>query len=570
MIAVSLLIPIAIIALIVVVVRSLVQKGGGLDEGGHGVRRFFQYLLLFGLLIVAAIGLAGLLGRLLEGETLVDVDQAGLARNLTFTVIGLPLYLGVAAWSRRRMADDPGELRSLGWAFYLTAASVVSLIVTMFALYDVLEWVFQIEAYDGRDLARLIVWGAAWGLHWYVDRRVGATTPTRVHHLIGSVIGLGTVTAGLVQVLSEALDLLIFGGGDDLISGPQHGLLRGVATFLVGGAAWSLYWLATASKEERTPLWNGYVLVAGVAGGLIAAISAASTLLHTLLVWLVGDPGTSSASRHFGDVPEMGAVAAVGLLVWWYHHAVLDAAGVETRTEPRRIYEYLMAGIGLLAAAAGLTTLLVALIEALIGSSDVLVGEAATNTLLAAVTLLVVGGPVWWFFWSRIQRQTFQHPEGEHASPTRRIYLFLLFGVGGVAAVVALIVGVFIFFEDLFENTIGIETLRSARFALGALATTGAIAAYHWSVYRSDREMAPEVTREGPRFVLLVGEPGTEIAREVAHRTGGRVTAWPRTDGAARPWSVDEIVAAVQAYDGAEVMVVSGPDGLSVVPIQRG
>src|SRR5690606_32307996 len=136
---IGLLIPIAVIVLIVIGVRKIVQKGGGVDESGHGVRRFFQYLLLFGLLIISAIGLAGLLGRLLGGETLVDLDQAGLARNLTFTVIGLPLYLAVAYWSRRRMADDPGELRSLGWAFYLTAASIVSLIVSMFALYDILE-----------------------------------------------------------------------------------------------------------------------------------------------------------------------------------------------------------------------------------------------------------------------------------------------------------------------------------------------------------------------------------------------------------------------------------------------
>jgi hypothetical protein len=565
---IGLLVPIAVIALIVIGVRKVVQKGGGVDEGGHGVRRFFQYLLLFVLLIISAIGLGGLLGRLLGGETLVDLDQAGLARSLTFTVIGLPLYLAVAYWSRRRMADDPEELRSLGWAFYLTAASIVALIVTMFALSDILEWLFQVQDYDGDALARLVVWGAVWGLHWAVDMRVRSETPTRVHHLIGSTIGLGTVAAGLSRLLAEALELIIF-PGSEMIAGDRSALLGSVATVIVGGAVWSLYWLATASREERNPLWNGYVLVAGVAAGLITAISAATALLHTVLVWLVGDPGTTSATRHFGDVPEMLAATAVGLAVWWYHHAVLDSVEVEKRTEPRRIYEYLMAAIGLMAAAAGLTTLLVALIEAVAGTSGVLVGEGATNTLLAALVLLVVGAPVWWFFWRRIQRTIATDPAGEHASPTRRIYLFLLFGVGGVAAVIAVIVGVFIFFEDLFEDALGVETLRSARFALGALVTTGAIAAYHWTVYRSDRELAPAVSREGPRFVLLVGEPGTEFAREVARRTGGRVTSWPRTDGTAAPWSIDEVMAALGTAASDEVMVVSGSDGLTVVPIRR-
>jgi hypothetical protein len=568
MAVVGLLIPIAVIALIVIGVRKLVQKGGGVDESGHGVRRFFQYLLLFGLLMISTIGLSGLLDRLLGGAALVDFDQAGLARNLTFTVIGLPLYLAVAYWSRRRMAEDPGELRSLGWAFYLTAASIVALIVTMFALHDILEWVFQIGDFSGDALARLLVWGAVWGLHWAVDMRVRSETPTRVHHLIGSTIGLGTSVTGLTGLLSVALDLIIF-PEDQIIGGNQSPLLTSVIVLLIGGAVWAVYWLATASKEAGGSLWNGYVLVVGVAVGLITAISAATALLHTALVWLIGDPGTASVAEHFAGLPGMLAGTVVGLVVWWYHHAVLEAAGVEPRSEPRRIYEYLMAAIGLLAAAAGLTTLLVAFIEAATGTSEVLVGEGATNTLLAALVLLLVGAPVWWFFWRRIQLTIATDPAGEHASPTRRIYLFLLFGVGGVAAVVAVIVGVFIFFEDLFEDALGVETLRSARFALGALFTTGAIAAYHWTVYRSDRELAPAVSREGPRFVLLVGEPGTEFAREVARRTGGRVTAWPRTDGTAAPWSIDEVMEGLGTAASDEVMVVSGPDGLTVVPIRR-
>lgn len=567
---VGLLIPIAVIVLIVIGVRKIVQKDGGVDESGQGVRRFFQYLFLFGLLIISAIGLAGLLGRLLGGETLVAFDQAALARNLTFTVIGLPLYLAVVYWSRRRMADDPGELRSLGWAFYLTAASILALIVTMFALYDILEWVFQIRDFGGEALARLLVWGAVWGGHWAVDLRVREETPTRVHHLIGSAIGLGTVAAGLSGLLAEALDLIIF-PGNEMIGGERNALVGSVVAVIVGGAVWAVYWLVTASREERNPLWNGYVLVAGVAAGLITAISAATALLHTVLVWLVGDPGTTSGSRHFGDVPEMLAATVVGLAVWWYHHAVLDSVEGEKRSEPRRIYEYLMAAIGLLAAAAGLTTLLVAFIETVAGTSGVLVGEGATNTLLAALVLLVVGAPVWWFFWRRIQRTIATDPAGEHASPTRRIYLFMSFGVGGVAAVIALIVGVFVIFEDLFENALGMETLRSSRFALGVLATTGAIAAYHWTVYRSDRDLAaPVLSREGPRFVLLVGESGPEFAREVARRTGGRVTSWPRTDGTATPWSIDEVMAALGAVQSEEVMVVSGSDGLTVVPIRRG
>lgn len=567
--AVGLLIPIAIIALIVVAIRKAMEKGGGLEGGGHGVRRFFQYLLLLGLLIISAIGLSGLLGRLLEGETLVRADQAGLARNLTFVLIGLPLFVGVALWSRRRMAEDPTEVKSLGWGFYITVASIVALVVAMFAFHDVLEWVFQVERYDGNALARFVIWGAAWAVHWFADARITPPARSQVHRLAGSLIGLGTAAVGLTAVLSEALELLLFPETQEIIAGDDYGLLRGVITILVGAPVWLIYWLRTASRAERTPLWNGYVLVFGVGGGLATAIAAASTLVYQVLVWLVGDPGAPDAAEHFSDAPMAIGAAAMGILVWWYHHAVLEEAGVEGRTEPRRVYEYLMAATGLLAAAAGLATLLVAFIEALAGTSDVIVGDGATNTLLAAVTLLVVGGPVWWFYWRRIQKETRADPAEEHASPTRRIYLYILFGVGGVAAVIALIAGVFIFLEDVFEETLGMETLRGVRFAVGVLLTTGAIAGYHWVVYRADREVAP-VAGRGPRYVLLVGPADGEIVGQVRRRTGGRVQVWPRTDGRGRPWSVDEVTEALSATAEEEVVVIAGEDGLEVVPVDRG
>jgi hypothetical protein len=566
--AIGLLIPIAIIALIIVGIRKAMEKGG-LEGGGHGVRRFFQYLLLLGLLIISAMGLAGLLGRLLEGEALVRADQAGLARNLTFALIGLPLYLGVAVWSRRRMADDPREVKSLGWVFYITVASLVSLVVAMFALYDVLEWAFQVDRYDGNALARFLVWGGAWALHWMVDVRVTPTARSQVHRLAGSLIGLGTASVGLIAVLSEALAMLLVPETGEIIAGDDYGLLRGVITILVGAPVWYIYWLRTAARAERTPLWNGYVLVFGVGGGLATAIIAASTLVYQVLVWLVGNPGTSDAGEHFTNAPATIGSAAVGILIWWYHHAVLEEAGVEGRSEPRRVYEYLMAATGLLAAAGGLATLLVAFIEALAGTSDVIVGDGATNTLLAAVTLLVVGGPVWWFYWRRIQKETRADPAEEHASPTRRIYLYILFGVGGVAAVIALIAGVFIFLEDVFEETLGMETLRGIRFAVGVLLTTGAIAGYHWAVYRADREVAPAVER-GPRYVLLVGPVDGEIIGQVRRLTGGRVQVWPRTDGRGRPWSVDEVAEALSGTTEDEVVVIAGEDGLEVVPVDRG
>lgn len=107
---------------------------------GHALRRFFQYLLLYGLLVVACVGVSGLLGQLLDRGVVLAVDASELARNLAFTVVGVPAFVGVALWSHRRLAADATEARSLGWAFYVAAACLTSLLTAMTGLGHVLEW----------------------------------------------------------------------------------------------------------------------------------------------------------------------------------------------------------------------------------------------------------------------------------------------------------------------------------------------------------------------------------------------------------------------------------------------
>jgi hypothetical protein len=273
---------------------------------------------------------------------------------------------------------------------------------------------------------------------------------------------------------------------------------------------------------------------------------------------------------HFDGAPTAAAAAVVGALLWWYHHALLEEAGAEGRTEVRRIYEYLMAGVALLAGAGGLATIIVALIEAVTGTGQVLVPASAVNTLLVATTLLAVGGPVWWIYWRRIQSAARAAPAAELASPSRRVYLFVLLGLGGLAAVVALLVGMFLFFEDVVEGTVGVETLRRVRVAVGVLITSGALASYHLAVYRADREQAPaELERRGPAFVLLVGPVDPELARSVARRTHGRVQAWSRAEDGAAPWTVAEVLAALEKTTDDEVIVLADAGGPRVIPVHR-
>ena len=84
------------------------------------VRRLIVYTLLAVLVTIAAIGVAGLLERLLDrAEPLAGSGTTDLALSLAFTFIGGPLA-AVLWWSVWRRLADESERTSLAWGLYLT------------------------------------------------------------------------------------------------------------------------------------------------------------------------------------------------------------------------------------------------------------------------------------------------------------------------------------------------------------------------------------------------------------------------------------------------------------------
>jgi hypothetical protein len=234
------------------------------------------------------------------------------------------------------------------------------------------------------------------------------------------------------------------------------------------------------------------------------------------------------------------------------------------RSETHRIYEYLVAAISLIASTVGLSIVIVAMIEAL--TKSVIVGDSALNTLLGAATVILVSGPVWWRFWIRIQLLAKSSPEVELSSPIRRIYLFLLFGVGGIAAIISLITVVFQIFNGLLSSTLGSTTINEMRFALGILISTGIVAAYHWEIYRHEKDVDVSFGT-GTKSVLLVGPIDSEFVSALKHATGAHVTFWERTDAGVIAWPLEQVIELVQQATSEQLLVILGTTGVTAIPV---
>ena len=589
----------AVAAVSALVGRRRHPGAGAAPPGSHaegtGIRRFFQYLLLAGLLFASASGVTGLLGRLLDREAVLVEDEGALALQLTFTLVALPLWLALARWTWRRLHSVPHETSSAGWALYLTAVGLVSLVVAMTGWHAALS-ALLVPGPDrlGPALAQAVVWSLVWGAHHAWAPRITPHAHLRPLHLIGSLIGLGTATTGLVRLVSSSLRIVLDLDAGSMVDTTTPRLVDGGIVLAVGAAVWVAYWVRRAVRDERDAAWLALVLLVGVGGGLVATIAAVSLAAYSVLVWLVGDPASEEAAVHFGSLPGQLATALVGLVVWWYHRTLLGADRAPERTEVRRVYEYLLAAIGLLAAGSGLVMIVVTIVEVAAGRADVLVGAGAVNALLGALVLLAVGLPVWWRHWSRAQRARSEHPAAEVVSGTRRVYLLVLFGLMGVIAVVIVMTIVYLVLVDALAGEMGVETLRRVRFALGILVTTALLAGYHWTVFRGDRDETAALVRAGalpgpgappvggtasapapapapapmrPRRVLLVG---AAIADALGLRSAQvDIELAPRTDVAVPPVSVGDLRELLARHPEGDLLVLEEPDGVRVVPVRR-
>jgi hypothetical protein len=594
---IGLLIPLFLIVISILVARKLFTRDDQGAPNSFSIRRLFQYLLLFGLLVISVTGVSGLIGRLFDTNQIILESRTELARNLTFVIIGIPLYYLVWRWTRKTLSENPTERKSVAWNSYLTVTSITSVGVIMTSAYDILNWVIGNERLNGFNLARFLTWGLVWIFHWQLIKATSSSENTRVHFIIGSLVGLTTLAFGLGGLISSIARLAIETDQKSLLIKSANPSIQAINLILIGLPVWYLYWLRNTLQATRELIWYSYVLLIGVAGGFLTLVISSSIFIYDTLVWTIGDPQKELASEHFDSSAGALGSAVVGLAIWWYHANVVNSPIVLTanrkttpesatpefrksRDEVRRVYEYIISGISLIAAAAGLMMIIVAVIES-ITPGELISTTSSTNTLMVAFTLIIVGAPIWYYFWSRIESHLVIDGE-EVTSPTRRIFLLMLFGVSAVAAVISILSGVFIFLDDLLNSQLGNETLREIRFAIAILASNAAIGWYHWSIYRQERSVGvrkPQVSKN----IVLIGPRDEGLVRRLHEEFGGRVQMWQSLvtetpaitkSSSSQPkksddWDLQKVIEIVKATNSDEIMIIKESKGLRAIPFSR-
>ncbi|MGN6440642.1 MAG: DUF5671 domain-containing protein [Arthrobacter sp.] len=544
------------------------------------LRRLILYVLLFALVVITASGVSGLLERLFRtATTLVSGDVTGLALSLAFTLIGGPLAL-LLWWFVWRRLDDEAERRAPGWGLYLTGMYAVSLIIASTSLLDLAtSFIGTQESQWPSPLANGLVWSAIWWWHrWMWKHSVKAPRHLEdVRAVVGSVFGLLLGTGAAIAALSALLDVAIRGFTATAAFEPWwFDVLRSLVWAAGGALVWWWHWFREGGRRFQTGLVDVAIIGVGIFLAGITALGGLGVILFVLL--RLAFDRSDPLDNLLEPLAPAIAAAAIGALVWRYHRST----SVHRSTRTRRASLLVTSAVALAAAASGIGVVVNALLAAAVSP---LAGGATRTLLLGGISSLAVGAPVWWLAW----KPRHQPRSADEIPPGRRVYLVAFFGVSAVVALITLLVIGYRLFEYLLGEVTGGSVLDRIRAPLGLLVAAGLVAGYHFALWRRDRTLlaaaAPAHKRVIERVTLVSGyrpdalDPEA-LARGIADATGAKVTTWLRADDGAAglppsselsPVAGDvlrQVVAALQATAGQQVLVIAGPGTrLEVVPL---
>lgn len=545
------------------------------------VRRLFTYALLFALVVTAAVGLGGLLGRLLvAGTELAQDDVSGLARSLAFALIGGPLA-ALLWWAVWRRLEDSEERSAIGWGLYVAGAYLLALLIGSANALNTLSSLIGAEGPQWRlSLATGLVWGAVWVWHrWmWAHPRKGPTVLADVPTVLGSVLGLVLAVGGAVSALSTLLDAALRGAVTEASVGKPWWVsaLQSMVWAVGGTGIWWWHWKHDGGRRLRTGLADVALITVGVLGAGVLTLAGSGVALFVVLRLLF------DRTEPLEPLAPAVAAAAIGCLVWVYHRNIARGRSDATRQGGRLV----TSGVALVAAASGIGVIVNSVLAM---TATPLAGAGARTLLLAGISSLLVGGPVWWLAWRPLE------PVGAAGAGlnARRIYLVAVFGLSAVVAVVTLLVIGFRMFEFFLGDVSGGSLVERIRAPLGLLVATGLVFGYHFAVWRQDRTViaAAGLAGAGPvrprtidHVILVAGSDPAPLRRVIDDVTGAGVTVWKRADGGAAGVAAgvaggevrgvggtqeEQLAAALEGVEAARVLVVADQHGgIDVIPLQ--
>lgn len=513
------------------------------------IRRWYVYLVNAITLQSVAWAFIALLRKLFLGET---NDKEVIALQIAVIVVALPLFLVHWFWGQRLAGREPDERSSFPRRLYLYGMLAGFLVPIIYNGNGVIHAIFNAvlgvepgytftNSYSNGEMivfgmTAVVVLAIGLAYHLFVtwwDNRVmresdSSAVLCQLHIYSFSMIGLvmGAIGAGR---LLERLTGPLF--SDRVLRVPLTTFLATEITrFGVGLVVWLVFWwlgqraFSGPDERERESVVRKAYLYLLVFIGAVGVISTAIILLTNALERLFGLGPDSS------DLNSAVAIILVCGAIWAYHAFVIRrdakvAEEVGKQAMVRRIYTYLMAGLGLGAFLIGLAGILTVLLEEL---DDELGRFDFREGISVFLAMIVVGLIVWRWHWRRVSQEWAVEPSSEleeRRSFVRRLYFYFYIFV----ATLTLLGSVIFIVSQILMLLLGARTGDGLLVDLGQALSYTMIAVviwiYHGRIIRQDGRLVDEAElAQLKRLNVAVVDTGDGlIGRAIAERLREKV-----------------------------------------------
>jgi hypothetical protein len=566
-------------------------------EGTSSTRRIWLYLITLISLGIFAAGVGQLLALLfdvtIKGSYLTQVGRVGfnqqqLSLGLAMTVIGGPLWFFFWRAVRRRTKGSQEEIGAASRKLFLNFVLVVTALMGIITAGDFLGWLLAgvpVAQFSSVTLAIMIVGFTIWFYHWRVSESEGhpslaAKTLRRCYVYVLAGFGLVRLAVSLVQLINAAVvNLPVW--GSTLVRGQfwDNTAQASVAWILLGGVTWYFHWFRMSKGDFDSTLRQVYFYLLTISGGAIAALVASTILLFQTFLWVFGGTATG-VSPHFQFLGWAVPTILVGLAIWGYHRRLAqeEADSVQgKRLSAQRVYFYLMSFLGLGTLVAGLCLLFGLLLDLIIntaGTSLTVITGWWRSQLALWLAMLLVGAPLWFYYWNGILRRMQTGGIEEWRARSRRIFLYVIIGVSIVILAADLVNIIYQLLSGILQGDFGVNVLRSSKWSLQTLIVAVPLLWYHWQILRTDQRRGAESVIIRRNVVLLADERTGYLASQLEKRLGFKVHQLYKVGETAEiaptlpDEEIDKLAGEINSSPSNKVMLIVLGGKVTVLPYQ--
>jgi hypothetical protein len=452
-------------------------------------------------------------------------------------VIAGPLWFFFWRSIQKRVTGNPEEIGSAMRKLFLNLILLTTAFSGLGVASAFLKWLMdgvQLTYFPSGELATLIVSAGIWFYHWRVSEKEGHPSPAaktlrRWYVYILAGFGLVWLSIGIVVLISAAV-LTLPVWTDTLISGQfwNDTTRMGISWILLGGATWYFHWFRMARGDIESVLRQVYFYLLAISGGAIAALVALTTTVYQVLKWIIGAV-TVSAGQHFQFLGWSLPTLLIGIAIWGYHRQLVQeeqAHVTERQLSAQRVHLYLMSFLGLGTLVTGLIYLFGILLGLIIGSISTTVAESHgtwKDALSLCLALLIVGTPIWLYFWGKVLKLAETGGITEWRANSRRIFLYIVVAVAVGALIASLVNIVYQVLNGLLQGNFGVQVLRNIRWSLQALIVAAPLLWYHWRIIRTDQHRGAEAVVMQKTVTLVVSDRSGELAPRLVEKLGYKI-----------------------------------------------